>query len=131
MSRLALPAWNGRVSPVLDVARRFLIVDLDGRRPAGREVVHLSSGDPCSRLQGLGTHHVDVLICGAVSQQLERVLDAIGVTVVSGICGDVDHVLDAYLAGRLDEQPQMHLPGWHSAPALNRAAAGGGRGRPS
>ncbi|MCU0255432.1 MAG: hypothetical protein MUF60_01700 [Vicinamibacterales bacterium] len=130
MSRLALPAWEGRISPVFDVARRFLLVDLEGRHEVRREIVHLTGLEPSVRASRLATHHVDVLICGAISLQVERVLDAGGVTVVSGICGDVELVLDAYLAGRLDDEEDLHLPGWYPSPHLATPAGGPvGRGR--
>jgi predicted Fe-Mo cluster-binding NifX family protein len=112
MSRIALPAWEGRVSPVFDVARRVVLVDLDGRRERGREVVLLPGADPGARARGLEGHHVDVLICGAISQPVAQALASSGVTVVSGICGDVDLVLDRFLTGHLDEEPDLHLPGW-------------------
>ncbi len=56
---------------------------------------------------------IDVLICGAVSRELEEKLVASGVEVVAEIRGRFEEVVRAYAEGRLF-QPRFLLPGNHA-----------------
>jgi predicted Fe-Mo cluster-binding NifX family protein len=53
---------------------------------------------------------VDALICGAISWPLELALTSAGIEVIAQTCGDVDEVLEAFLAGQL-EQEKFLMPG--------------------
>jgi len=55
---------------------------------------------------------IDVLICGAVSRQLEEKLVASGIEVVAEIRGRFEEVVRAYAEGRLI-QPRFQMPGQH------------------
>ena len=96
--RLAVPIWGDRLSPVLDVARRLLLLEVDDGRVMSRMEHDLSSADRAQAASQLG---VTVLICGAVSLQLSRRLSAAGVVVIPNVCGAVEEVVHAYLSGVL------------------------------
>jgi predicted Fe-Mo cluster-binding NifX family protein len=132
MTRVAVPTWKGRVSPVFDVAEHLLLVDLDGGRERDRTVHHVSGGEPLQRAQVLTSRDVDVLVCGAISRTMEQVLTAAGVEVVPGIRGEVDAVLRAYAGRTLRRDPALHLPGRRRAIVTRRAhgrrCGGGARG---
>lgn len=112
--KIALPIWDHRVSPVFDVARYVLVVDVGPRGMRLQKRRPLSQTDPVARAQTLIDWGVEVLICGAISQALEHLLKAQGVAIVSRVRGEVAAVLEAYLAGRLDE-PEFAMPGCHVA----------------
>ena len=98
---IAIPVWSGRVSPVFDVARTILVVDLDpdnGTSQTGGTHV-IDPMRPAGTLSDLG---VEVLICSAISSPLESVLWAQGVEVVSDICGSPDEIIAALAAGDTD-----------------------------
>jgi len=104
LMRVGIPTWDGRVSPVLDVARRLLVVDVEGNSEVNRSEADLAGaqlGARAEQIRGLG---VEVLICGAVSWPLEAILGSAGVRVIPQTCGSVEDVLRAFLAGQsLDE----------------------------
>jgi predicted Fe-Mo cluster-binding NifX family protein len=112
LMKIAIPHWQSRVSPVCDEARLFLVVQLiDGREVARSELALAPPGnDLIGRVAQLRRWGVDVVICGAVSQELETVLQGAGIQVVARVCGDVEEVLQAYQTGRLDQQ-RFLLPG--------------------
>ena len=114
--RLAVPVWTGRVSPVFDVARTLLIVEVIGGEATFTEEHSVEGRDRVSVLSQLG---VDVLMCAAVSQELEERLLAAGVELVMEIRGEVDDVLRAYLDGSL-AQPRFSMPGCHSRRRIPR-----------
>jgi len=62
------------------------------------------------RLQLLREKGVDTLICGALSAELLRFAKVIGLTVVSGVAGEVQEVVESYRQNTLDH-PKFRLPG--------------------
>ncbi len=108
--RIAIPSWQGRVSPVLDTAGAILLVELarDGRR--SRAETSLPVTDVFERAKSLVDLGPDVLICGALSWPLEVALRSAGIRVIPHTCGQVEQVLSAFLDGRLD-QGAFLMPG--------------------
>jgi predicted Fe-Mo cluster-binding NifX family protein len=108
--RVAIPHWQGRVSPVFDVAASVLLVDLDHGAEIARRDVVLTDDTPVGRARRMAALGVRTLVCGAVSRPLELALLHSGIEVISQICGEVDQVLDAYKTGRMG-QPIFCMPG--------------------
>jgi len=108
--RIALPIWDGRISPVFDVARHLLLVDLEGgiQIRQGQEV--LTQTNPAARAECLADLGVDVLICGAISWPLEAMLTNAGIRVMPYVCGQVDQILRAFASGQLNVQDFL-MPG--------------------
>lgn len=99
--RVAIPIWQGRVSPVFDVAGQLLLVDADNALEQSRREETLADEEPGRRAERLADLGVTTLVCGAISQPLLLLLEAKGIEVVSRVCGEVDEVLAAFLAGGL------------------------------
>ncbi len=108
--RVAIPTWQGGVSPVLDVARNLVLVDIEAGAEHGRREVALNEASVSARAARLASLAPDVLICGAVSRPLEQALLSSGIRVVAQVCGAADEVLAAYLAGRLSDAV-FRMPG--------------------
>ena len=95
---------------MFDVARNLLVVDIDQARVHNRESVRLDTEDLQARAERVAEAGVEVLICGAVSWPLELALAHAGVEVISQTCGDIEQVLAAYAAGRLNQNAFL-MPG--------------------
>ena len=108
--KVAIPHWQGRVSPVLDVAGRFLLVDLDEGREVSRQDGSLAASGPLERARELRQAGTQVLICGAVSRPLELALEAAGVQVIPHTCGQLEEVLAAFVSGQLNQEAFL-MPG--------------------
>ena len=108
--KVAVPVWQGRVSPVFDVAGRLLVAEIAQGTEVSRREHHLPSEDPWQRASQLAELQVGTLICGAISQVLEALLSERGIKVYAHICGDVDEVLEAFLSGTLGSA-QYAMPG--------------------
>jgi predicted Fe-Mo cluster-binding NifX family protein len=127
--KVGIPIWDDRVSPVLDVARRLLVVSIEGGAEVGRTEVDLAGPLPGARALQIRDLGVDVLISGAVSQPLEAALLAAGVRVIPQTCGPVERVLRAYLCGRLADDALL-MPGCCGRRRRMRGRRrAGGRGR--
>jgi predicted Fe-Mo cluster-binding NifX family protein len=107
---VAVPVWQGRVSPVFDVAGQLLLVEFDGARETVRRQEALPEEAPERRVQRLQALGIETLICGAVSHALEVLLGAGGIQVIPRICGAVDEVLQAFLCSELHND-QFAMPG--------------------
>lgn len=108
--KVALATWNGRISPVFDVARQIQLVEIEDHRILAQREEALPGLQPqaqADRLKALGT---EVLICGAVSQAMAAVLEAAHLQVVPFTAGTVEDVLAAWLAGDLSA-PELCMPG--------------------
>ncbi|MBW1648397.1 MAG: hypothetical protein JRJ72_09900 [Deltaproteobacteria bacterium] len=96
--KIAIPHWQGRVSPVFDVCGRLLVVETESGREIGRSDVAVTGRDPLDRVTQLKTLGIDVLICGAISRTMEAVLAAAGIRVWAQVCGPAEAVLAGFLA---------------------------------
>ena len=110
MMKVAITNHDGRVSPVFDVARRLVLVDMEQGREATRKEDVLDQVNPAARVQRIAKMGVDVLICGAISRPLQDMLTSSGVQVTPWVCGSVEEVLQAFLCGRLSDASFL-MPG--------------------
>ena len=107
---IAIPIWQGRVSPVFDVAGQLLVVEVDGPVEKCRRQESLPDEAPERRVHRLQTLDVETLICGAVSRPLGDLLAAGRIEVIPQVCGDAEEVLRAYLSGGLPDE-RFAMPG--------------------
>jgi len=129
--KIAIPTWNGRVSPVFDTASRLLIVEVDKERECSRFETDISEHflpSKIMRLTGLG---IDTLICGAISRPLAYMITTAEIKLIPWISGQVEEVVQAFLTNTLFD-PRFIMPGcaspWGTGPD-GRHGQGGGRRR--
>ena len=108
--KIAIPYWQGRVSPVFDVAATLLVVEVEGNTERSRQDVPFQIEEFQARAARLAELGVGVLVCGAISRPMEIAVRAQGIEVVPQTCGDLECVLHAYVGGRLD-QASFLMPG--------------------
>jgi predicted Fe-Mo cluster-binding NifX family protein len=122
--KIAIPDWQGRVSPVFDSASKALLVEATEGGQVRREMASIPGDDALERARWLRRLGVEVLICGAISRHVETALAGAGIVVIPNTCGQVDDVLKAFLNGRLNEKGFM-MPG-----TLRRKLSSPGNGVP-
>lgn len=98
--KVAVPVWNGRVSPVFDVAKHFRVFDVRGGTIEAVSIQIIENDGRVGTMWKLG---VDVVICAGISHKLEAGLWVAGIKAIPNICGPVDKVIDAYVRGVLAE----------------------------
>ena len=108
--RAAIPTWSGAISPVFDVARHLLLVDIEGDTEVNRSQTVIEDTQFASRAKRVADLGVDVLICGAISWPLEAMLASSGVRVISQTCGPTEDVLRAFISGQLTDTAFL-MPG--------------------
>jgi len=110
MMKLAIPTWEGKISPVFDVARHLLVVNIKSSVEVARQIEAIPEMEIALRARRIAGLGVDVLICGAISWPLERMLVSEGMQVIPQTCGPVEDVLLAFLSGQLTGQAFL-MPG--------------------
>lgn len=108
--KVAIPYWQGRVSPVFDESREMLLVNIENGREINRTEMKLKRTDPLMRARLIADLGTEVLICGAISLTLERALIAKKVKVVAYTRGLLDDVIAAFMNNRLSD-PDFLMPG--------------------
>ena len=109
--RIAIPTWCGRVSPVFDVAKHLVLVDVEAGAQVNRDEARIEDSRPWGRVRRLSELEVNTLICGAISRPLERMLASVDIRVIAHACGAVEEVLGAFLAGSLMTEDAFLMPG--------------------
>ncbi len=128
--KVAIPHWQGRISPLFDAADTLLLIDIEKGRELKRTHSTLSHSDPLRRALEVSRLGADMLLCGAVSRELENALLGAGVHVVGFVCGEVEGVIAAFLDGTLADS-RFHMPGREKKPQpeITRPGSGSGRGK--
>jgi predicted Fe-Mo cluster-binding NifX family protein len=111
MIRIGIPVFHHRVSPVLDTCTRLLIIDFEGQTEVDRREVVFDVYAPSERMEMVKKLNPDAIICCAVSDVFDRMLQAAGISLICGIVGDVQQVAEAFLDNRLDA-PCFRMPGF-------------------
>ncbi len=124
--RIAVPIWKGRISPVLDVAERLLVVDVDAGREVSRSLEEVGPGLLPQRVRRLSDLGVEVVICGTVSRPMVNMLSALRITVFPCMRGDVDKVIRSVVSDGVPDS-RFFMPGYDGHPGRRRRR--GRRGR--
>ena len=61
--KVAIPIWNGRISPLMDTACSLLIADIDKGQVVSNETVGIPRMNIPDQVSFLTDHHIDILIC--------------------------------------------------------------------
>ncbi len=117
--KLAMPVWDNCVSTVLDFSDRLLVVDSRSGVINDRSMADFAGNTIVEKVARMRELNIQVLLCGAVSRPLERMIVASGIDIIPFLRGRVDDVLNAYFSGRLLE-PGFMLPGCRRGSGFGR-----------
>jgi predicted Fe-Mo cluster-binding NifX family protein len=124
--KVIIPVWQGGVSPLFDVSKLVLLVEIESGRELRRSSHALQCEHFVQRVGQVVSLGADMLICGAISGQLERMLRSTGVQVIPNICGAIDDVIAAFFNGSLMD-PAFLMPGCQGRRRRSRNRFGGTR----
>ena len=128
MGKIGIAVLDGRIAPVFDVTRELLVVDVTAGEIDYQELILLpdEARDKVTKLTALG---VEVLLCGAISNEIKRVAEDEGIEVEAFLRGSLCRVLGGWLNKSLD-QDEFYMPGCRrQAGRRHRCQNGFGHGR--
>jgi predicted Fe-Mo cluster-binding NifX family protein len=111
MGIIAIPIYKSRVSPVFDSCTRVLIIDLKDKQEIARREVILENFSLTGRIEVLGKLNVKMIICGGISDVLYKLLKNANIRLITGIAGEVEQVIHAYLRDQLNQEC-FYMPGY-------------------
>jgi CheY-like chemotaxis protein/predicted Fe-Mo cluster-binding NifX family protein len=125
MAKVAIPNFRSRVAPVFDYCVRVSVFEIGDDRQIERSELYLGTLSPIERVRALIKEGVTTLVCGAMSDALDKLFQTSGISVIGSVGGPVEEVLEALMSDRLDE-PQYRSPGMegekHAPPHKRREA---------
>lgn len=106
---IALPVFQDRLSPLLDEARRFVIISLTGDAIAERTIIEINEHSAFIRIERLKEMGVTAILCGAVSDVLARFIIDREFQLYSWMNGTVNEVVEQYMKGTLPQSCMRYL----------------------
>jgi predicted Fe-Mo cluster-binding NifX family protein len=108
--KIAIPVCGNRVSTVFDAADELLIIETGPGVVPEQLRACWKNETLIARTAQIRESGVQVLICGALSRSVSRMLNAAGIRVIPFIRGTVDEILEAFRNGTLSGR-HFFLPG--------------------
>lgn len=97
--RIAIPVWGNKVSPVFETSEHLLLVNIEDGVEKNREILKLEDPVPIHRIEFLHKLGVHLLVCGAITRELESSFDADKIKIISFVCGNVEQIITALTKG--------------------------------
>ncbi len=111
MTRIAIPIFHHRVSPVLDTCTRLLIIDFEEQSEVNRREVAFDIYSSSARFEILKKLNLDTIICSGISEVFDKMIQSAGIKIICGIAGEVEKVVEAFRCDRV-ECSSFRMPGY-------------------
>jgi predicted Fe-Mo cluster-binding NifX family protein len=108
---IALSIWNNRIAPVFDVARRLRLLTVENSQITAATDVASVEESLQAKVTQLGECKVRILICGAISRELEAMIAGSGIQVIPFTAGEATAVANDWLSGQLLKSDHYLMPG--------------------
>ncbi len=116
MERVAIPLYNGRVSPVFDTATQVLVAACGARQYYIEKTLSLKTSDPAQRCRCLAENGITVILCGGISRRFLAYLRKYNIVVHSFLSGPIPQILRTYVRDfehlqdhrQIRQRPQHH-----------------------
>ena len=97
--KIAITVWGNRISPVFDSAQALLVAEIRQTEVVNRQIELFKAGVFSRFIELLTELEVQVLICGALSDEPAAMLAANEIEVIPFITGRAEVVLSLYVKG--------------------------------
>jgi predicted Fe-Mo cluster-binding NifX family protein len=109
-SRIAIPVFMDRVSPVLDTCTQIILVDVERNHEICRTQIGVTGTTLFERASFFKMIGVQTIICSAISDSLHRILRDANIEVVCGVAGVAEEIIKACISDSL-HQNKFQMPG--------------------
>lgn len=99
--KIAVTYDNGNIFQHFGKTEFFKVYEVENNQVISSEVISSNGAGHGALAELLGNQSVDLLICGGIGGGAQTALADAGVEVCSGVQGDVDEAVEAYLKGEL------------------------------
>ncbi|MGI6630196.1 MAG: NifB/NifX family molybdenum-iron cluster-binding protein [Bacillota bacterium] len=106
--KLALAVFEDRISVIFDNSKQLQIVLIEDNLLKNRKEVYFNTLCIVKMIEMLKEESVEIIICGAISEYMQNIIERNGIKVIPWISGSVQNVLDAWMNGTLEK---LVMPG--------------------
>jgi len=99
--RIAISTDGNAVSPHFGRCPAFTLVDVENGRMVGRQMIPNPGHQPGFIPRFLHEKEVHVVVTGGMGARAQDIFHELGMETVLGVSGDVDEVIERFLAGTL------------------------------
>ena len=99
--KIAICAFEGRISPRFDMTREVLILDKRGPEKERGEKMRLPLILPEARPRILARKGVQLVIVGGIQERFQQMFQRHNIEVIWGVMGEIEDVIQAYRQGVL------------------------------
>jgi predicted Fe-Mo cluster-binding NifX family protein len=100
---IALPVYQERISPLLDVAKKYVLYEIHEGEIKQKINIHIHADNEPLRIEKLKELGVSLIIGGAVSCFVSDIIHGKGIRLISWINGPVDNIVESYIKGDLNQ----------------------------
>ena len=113
--KIAVTAWEDRVSPVFDSAKILLVARVEGEQIVSRSYEPVDMRHVHEAAESMQQKEIKTVICGAVCEESIMVLENHGIELFPFIAGEIETILDRFVKGK--ELEKFVMPGcWCQCP---------------
>ena len=98
---VAVPVYKDRISPLLDVAKRFAVYEITEGEIKQKITIDINTESESHKVEKLSELGVSLIIGGAISGFISQMISEKGIRLISWVSGQVDEVIEAYLRREL------------------------------
>ncbi len=99
---IAIPEFHDRVSPLLDVARNFILHEIAGGECHGLQSIAFNGEGGIGTINALMEMGVSIIICDRVSCHMRRMAACRDMVIISCVQGPVTDVMNRYLSSDMN-----------------------------
>ncbi len=106
--RIAVTYENGEIFQHFGHSRQFKVYEVENGSIMDAKVVDTNGAGHGALAGVLSAIGADVLICGGIGGGAQMALAEAGVKLYGGVSGSADEAVNAFIAGKLDFNPDVH-----------------------
>ncbi len=99
--KLAIPAFNSKISPRFDQTQEFVLLETEGSSVVSKEQLATPGWSVTAKMKQLVDLEVDTLICGGIDRASMQYLSFNKVKIYSWVTGEVDDAVACFLDNRM------------------------------
>lgn len=117
--KIAVPIWDGNISPVLDTAEKLMMFDVVEGKVISQYEIYIG-GMSIQEKARVITDNARIMICGALSNHMATVLSLSGLILYPWVMGNVDRLVEIIAVGNTPG-PEFSMPGCRRKRCRSRA----------
>jgi predicted Fe-Mo cluster-binding NifX family protein len=99
--KIAICQFKGRISPRYNHSAEIATVIIEDGVIPEKKVVAVSIMEPAELTEFLAGLGVEIVICGGIKEECQRMLKQKNIRLIDNVIGNVDAVLDRFIKGEL------------------------------